>query len=176
MKARSHGNEHTDPLRQIMPPVFSDVFALVLETHGITKYRFANVSNLDPAHVSRLARGLRSRPQADTVRKIERALARLNVPDHEIDKVVGAAGFGAPEVGVTETVHADTAVKSTSAPEETLGEDVMQPMEIGPLRFQPLGMSKLLSVRVGIDTGAVKLPTLAKKWRPLGMPDMPKSS
>lgn len=105
--------------RPVLLPAFASALNSVMARHNISKYRFAVVSGLDTAHVSRLTRGMRARPTATTVRKIERAFARLNIPDSEIDDVVVSAGFA-------------SAYGSTRVSGERYKQDHSEPEELGP--------------------------------------------
>lgn len=82
-----------DHKKQILTPAFAKVLASVLKSHRITNYRLANGSELDPAHVSRLVRGLRQRPTPETLQKILLALARFGVGNDDISLIQASAGF-----------------------------------------------------------------------------------
>ena len=80
--------------RQLLEFSFSGTLKAVLDEHGITQYKLAQISGLDPGHTSRLVRGLRTRPIGKTMQIITLALARLGVSDSDISRVQSSAGFG----------------------------------------------------------------------------------
>ena len=79
--------------KQLLKFSFSGTLKAVLVEHRITQYKLAQISGLDPGHVSRLVRGLRTRPNGKTMQVITLALARLGVSDSDISRVQSSAGF-----------------------------------------------------------------------------------
>ncbi len=79
--------------KDLLEHSFSDTLRGVLSDNGITNYKLAKISGLDPGHVSRLVNGTRNRPRSKTVQKLTVALARLGVSDADISRVQRSAGF-----------------------------------------------------------------------------------
>jgi len=79
--------------KHLLEHSFSRTLKGVLSDYGITNYKLAKRSGLDPAHVSRLVSGKRKRPRAKTVLKLTMTLARLGISDSDISRVQESAGF-----------------------------------------------------------------------------------
>lgn len=88
--------------KDLLEHSFSNTLRGVLSDCGITRYKLAKISGLDPGHLSRLVNGTRNRPRSNTVQKLTVALARLGVSDADISRVQVSAGFK-PFGGVADT-------------------------------------------------------------------------
>jgi transcriptional regulator with XRE-family HTH domain len=93
--------------KDLLEHSFSHTLKGVLSDYGITNYKLAKRSGLDPGHVSRLVSGKRNRPRSETVQKLAVTLARLGVSDADISRIQISAGFK-PFDGVADTPLVET--------------------------------------------------------------------
>jgi transcriptional regulator with XRE-family HTH domain len=73
---------------------FSEVFSKLLGETGVSCYRIADYTGLDPAYLSRLKNGERSNPSPETVVRIGLALAHESkkVKQHDIERLLNSVG------------------------------------------------------------------------------------
>jgi hypothetical protein len=175
--------EITNMNRQLLKYSFPDTLSRVLDEYRVTKYKLAQISKLDPAHVSRLVRGLRTRPTGKTMQKLMLGLARLGVSDSDISSVQSSAGFG----GFDDAAENATAVKAPSRSERpdrprataldpaTITFDVADtsppPTATGPSKA-PVVLPEKLNMRDLRKFGSTLGPP---RWVSLQLPDLDES-